>query len=232
MKPRRTRSSGNRIEIVVKGDSTEISRVHNEHRNAYELINVSRYHASEARKAGKDNHWRIRSNVISAITSSFSALEATYNEFIHIIALSPHSPLTDEKREVIHYISSEGLSPEPRQNTLQRFNMLLRVLEKEELTTSSEPYQSANLVRLLRNMLVHPLPISVVTFDIADPDLSSQQEITRRLRSVLKLGRKATFPDGVLTPECAAWASRSAERFLRRFEQNSGVELGFTLKVD
>jgi len=195
-------------------------------------VNVSRYHASEARKAGKDNYWKIRSNVISAVNASYSALEATYNEFIHIVALGDHSPLDDLKREVIHYIASEKLAPEPKQNTLQRFNMLLRVLEKEELKSSSEPYQSANLLRILRNMLVHPLPSTVVTFDITDPDLSTQQEIVGKLRSHLRLDRTATFPDGILIPACAAWASRSAERFLAEFEKRSGVDLGFVLQVD
>lgn len=232
MKPRRTRHTGNRIEIVVGDGGTHIKRVEREHRFAYELINVSRYHAREAKRAGADNYWRIRANVISAVTSSYAAIEASYNELVHLNALSAKSQLTEEKREVLHYIASEGLSPEPKQNTLQKFNMVLRVLEKEELNPNREPYQSANLIRLLRNMLVHPIPSTVITFDLADPDLSSQQDITKKLRSVLKLDRKATFPDGVLTPACAAWASRSAERFLHQFEKHSGVELGFVLQLD
>ena len=232
MHPRRTRHTGNRIEFVVLDGGSQIKRMEHENRFAYELVNVARYHAREANRAGKDNYWRVRANVISAVTSSYAAIEASYNEFVHLNALSANSQLTDEKREVIHYIASESLSPEPKQNTLQKFNMLLRVLEKEELNPNREPYQSANLVRLLRNMLVHPVPSTVVTFDLADPDLSSQQDITKKLRSVLKLDRKVTFPDGVLTPACAAWASRSAERFLHHFEKHSGVKLGFILRLD
>lgn len=232
MHSRRTRHTGNRVEIAVGNGKSQIKRIQEEHLFAYELINVARYHAGEAKRAGKDNYWRVRANVISAVISSYSAIEAAYNEFVHINALSAESKLTDEKREVMHYIASESLSPEPKQNTLQKFNMILRVLEKKELNPSSEPYQSANLVRLLRNMLVHPVPSTAITFDLADPDLSSQQEITKKLRSVLKLGRAATFPNGVLTPACAVWASRSVERFLHRFEKNSGVDLGFILHVD
>lgn len=217
--------------VVVGKTKSHVARIERQHRFAYELINVSRFHAREAKKAGKRNHWRIRANVISAICVSYAALEAAHNEFIHLVALSDRSPLSDEKREVIHYMASEGLAPEPKQNTLQRFNLLLRVLEKNQFDSGSEPYQSANLLRVLRNMLVHPVPSSAVVFDIADPDLSAQQEIVRRLRSRLKLGRNATFPDNVLTAECALWANQTAEAFLCSFERASGVDLGFSLRV-
>lgn len=231
-KSHRVTYTGNRTEVISSPESSFVTKVQREYRFAYELINISRYHASEAIKTKKNDRWKIRSNVISTIISSHAAVEATYNEFIHIIALGNRSPLNDIKREVIHYIASENLTTEPRQHILKRFNMLLRVLEKEEIKTGSEPYQSANLARILRNMLVHPLPVTVVTFDMSNPDLSTQQDIVQKLQSHLKLDRKATFPDDILVPICATWAVRSAERFLAEFEKNSGVDLEFDLHID
>ena len=151
--------------------------------------------------------------------------------FILLNATERKSPLSDVEKAIINAIQSENLRPRERQHTLQLFNMMLRLLKKSQLAESEQPYRSANLVRHLRNMLVHPEPGWVVTFsEKPGENLSEQQKIVRRLRSDLGLDRNATFPRDILNCKCAYWAVRSCESFLREFVKRSKVSPGFVTK--
>jgi hypothetical protein len=137
--------------------------------------------------------------------------------------------LSDVEKSIINAIGAENLRPRERQHTLQLFNMILRLLKKSQLQEGEQPYQSANLVRHLRNMLVHLEPGWVVTFsENPNENLSEQQQIVKRLRCDLKLDRDATFPHDILTSNCAKWAVLSCETFLREFVKRSGVSPGFS----
>jgi hypothetical protein len=129
---------------------------------------------------------------------------------------------------VFHIIGKEGLQPRERKNTLQQYNMLLRILGKPAMNVGENPYLSANFVRMLRNMLVHPIPGRVVTFVEGEEfDYSSQQDIVKRLKAPLGLKANATFPADVITKECATWAVTSCEAFLHEFVTVSGIDPGF-----
>jgi hypothetical protein len=128
-------------------------------------------------------------------------------------------------------IGSEDLRPRERQHTLLLFNMMLRLLKKPQLVETEQPYRSANLVRHLRNALIHPKPGWVVTFsENPKENLSEQQKIVKRLRRDLGLDRDATFPRDILNSKCADWAVRACESFLREFVKRSEVSPGFVTK--
>jgi hypothetical protein len=153
-------------------------------------------------------------------------LNAGLSEFF-LNATACRSALTTTETGIIQAIQSERLLPR-HQSTLELFNMMLRILKKEQLSRSNEPYRAADAVRALRNLLVHPVLGRVTTFS-HDPseDLSQQQPITKQLRPYLKLDRSATFPADILTAKCAVWAVRSCERFFAEFVKRSGVDPGF-----
>ena len=176
-----------------------------------------------------DNNWELKAFINEAIILSYASLEAALNEIIHLRALQTDSPLDEKEREVFLTIGTEGLQPQRESNTLQKFNLLLRSMRKPELNPGEITYQAANYVRVLRNMLVHPTPGRVVTFtDNEEFDYSSQQDIVKKLRSYLKLGKDATFPVDILTTTCASWAVDSCEEFLHKFVRTPGINPGFT----
>jgi hypothetical protein len=167
---------------------------------------------------------------MAAVILAWSSLDAALTEFILLNATECKSPLSDVEKAIINAIGCEDLRPLERQHTLQLFNMMLRLLKRAPLAESKQPYQSANRVRQLRNMLVHPKPGQVVTFsENPNENLSEQQKIVRQLRSDLNLDRDATFPRDILTSKCADWAVSSCESF-QEFVKRSGVSPGFVTK--
>ena len=196
---------------------------------AQELRNAARVMNESARAAKQESSLHQRSFVYGAIVLSYASLEAALNEVILWHALAPKSPLDEAERRVIYAIGTEQLQPRERSNTLQRFNLILRILGKQELEKGKAPYQAADLVRTLRNLLVHPVPEKVVTYK-ADPlyDYSTQQDIVRKLKTILKLGRQATFPKDIITTKCASWAVQSCEAFLQEFIARSGISSGLS----
>lgn len=227
-KPRRVVTTGNRTEIVSAPNLAQVTKIQREYRFAFNLKNIASFFANQASKTTDADFWERQSYVTGAICMSYAYLEAALNEFIHLNALDEKSPLTEAEREVLFVMGAEGLSSTKASNTLERFNLMLRILGKKEIPKEENLYLSANLVRLLRNMLTHPVPGVVTTYDIDDRvDLSSQQKIVKQLRPALQLDKNATFPDSIIVPKCAAWAVKSCEEFFAEFVVLSGVSPGF-----
>lgn len=222
---------GDRVFTVLDANgNTRVTQIESEYTFAFELRQSARVMSNSA-KSTKDNprtHWQLRAFIHGAIILSYASLEAALNEIVHLNALETNSPLTEAERKVFHTIGQEDLRPREGSNTLQQYNMLLRILGKPAMSVDTNPYQAANLVRVLRNMLVHPIPGRVVTFiESEDFDYSSQQNIVKKLRSHLGLKTNATFPADVITKACAAWAVESCETFLHEFVTVSGIDPGF-----
>jgi hypothetical protein len=151
--------------------------------------------ANYAKKTTDEQYYERIAFVTGAILLAYSSLEAALNEFVQLNARSTSSPLSEAERKVIVVIGEEKLVPQERAHVLQLFNLMLRILGKKEIALGGSHYQSANLVRALRNMLTHPSPGSVTTFvEGDDVDLSSQQEIVKKLRAALGLGETSDLP--------------------------------------
>ena len=210
---------------------SRVTRVTSEFRFAFELRSAARLMANKAGAVNDEDSFELRAFVMAAIILAWSSLDAALNEFVLVNATKRETPLSDVEKAIINAIGAENLRPRERQHTLQLFNMMLRLLKKSQLEESEQPYQSANLVRRLRNMLVHPKPGWVVTFsENPKENLSEQQQIVKQLRCDLRLDRDATFPRDILTSQCANWAVFSCESFLREFVKRSGISPGFLTK--
>jgi len=210
--------------------SAKLTYTEEEYTFAFELRNSARVMVNSAKNLEEttETYWQIKAFINGAIILSYSFLEASLNEIFHIHALTKDSPLNESERNIVYSITQGELIPKKNQTTLGRFNMLLRIMGKPEIDSGNKIYQNAELVRVLRNMLVHPTPGRVTTFMASeDYDYSSQQEIVRKLRGPLKLTRSATFPKDILTKECAAWAVSACEEFLHHFILISGIDIGF-----
>lgn len=218
--------------FIVTGENgtTRVSRMESEYTFAFELRQAARVMSNSAKSTedGPGTHWQLRAFIHGAIILSYASLESALNEIVHLNALEAKSPLTEAERKVFHTIGKEGLQPREQNNTLQQYNMLLRILGKPVMNIGANPYQAANLVRMLRNMLVHPIPGRVVTFiEGKEFDYSSQQDIVKKLKGHLGLKANATFPADVITKACAVWAVSSCEAFLHEFVTVSGIDPGF-----
>lgn len=222
---------GTHVVIVTdeKGD-THVQRIESEYTFAFELRQAARVmnNSAKATEDGQGTHWQLRAFIHGAIILAYASLEAALNEILHLNALEKNSPLTEAERKVFYTIGQEGLQPREASHTLQQYNMLLRILGKPEMSMGTNPYQAANLVRTLRNLLIHPIPGRVVTFVEGEQfDYSSQQDIVKKLKPALGLRADATFPNDVLTKACAKWAVHSCEAFLHEFATVSGIDPGF-----
>jgi hypothetical protein len=218
---------GAHIEIVMdeKRNEARISRISAGYRFAWELRHAAQLMVIKAREVTDQDSLNVRPFVTAAVILAYSFLEAGLNEFMFFNA--PASPLSDAEKAMIKTVRSDEERLRGK-STLEIFNLMLTILKKEELASGREPYQAAEAVRELRNLLVHPRPGYATTFsDDPKEDLTRQHHITKQLRAHLNLDRSATFPGSVLTSECARWAVRSCESFFGEFVKRSGVKPGF-----
>lgn len=227
-------SEGGMAIIIQQPDgSTKLTYTQEEYKFAFELRNAARFMANSAKSLEETSrtHYHNKAFIHAAIMLSYASLEAAINEILHIHALTERSPLTESERNTIYSITQGDLVPKKNNHTLGMFNMILRVIGKPEINSGDKTYQNADLVRSLRNMIVHPIPGKVMTFtELEDYDYSSQQEIVKKLRAPLGLNRSATFPKDVMTKECANWAVSSCETFLHTFLEISKIDIGFITK--
>jgi hypothetical protein len=214
----------------VDNDVARVTKAEEVARFAYDFVNCARYFSNQALSATDADYWQLKSSVLSSIIMAYASIEATLHEFMHLRVLSENSNISSDKKEVFYWMLKEELAPVGKSDALSRFNSILRILEKEPMSLGEEPYQSANILRLLRNNFIHSVPTVVVTVDSNDPDVCMKNDYTKKLKSILKLPADATFPKSIITPECAAWASKSAESFLKEFEVRAGISVGFMLR--
>jgi hypothetical protein len=220
---------GESISVVLSGGQARIVRIESEYRFAFELKNAARVMLKRAKAVKAKDYYERQAFVTGAIVLAYSYLNAGLNEFIFLNALADDSPLKADEKAIIRAMAEEDLRPQKdSQNVLELYNVILRLLNKQSFEAGKPPFQAANMVRILRNLLIHPEPGRVVTF-LEDPKsaLSDQQDIVRKLRSHLKLHRNATFPVDVLTVSCAQWAVSSCEAFFSEFVKRTGVNPGF-----
>jgi hypothetical protein len=205
-----------------------VLQVKQNYRFAYGLKNMARLLSNKAHECKEVDGIEMEAFVTGAVTFSYSYLEAAFNEFVLTNAISTNSPLSEAEKAVMRAIGTEVLRPQKKSHVLDLFNLALRLLGKKEFEPGGHHYQSANLVRRLRNLLIHPVPGTVVTYEEdEEKDLSTQQTIMKQLKGPLGLGKHATFPWDVLSSDCAKWAVRSCEDFFHEFTLRSGVDPGF-----
>ena len=230
MKTIPTASTGSSINLVKDGDTFRIARIESEYRFAFELKNVARFMANKALLAREEDYYEQHAFVTGAIILSYAYLNAGFNEFIFLNATAKESSLSTTDKAIIQAMADERLRPQQgSENALQLYNVVLRLLKKPPLEDDKPPFQAANALCVLRNLLVHPEPVRVVIYD-ENPEsiLSDQQKIVKQLRSHLKLHKNATFPRDILTPACARWAVNSCELFFSEFVRRTGVNPGLT----
>jgi len=219
---------GDCISIWSRPDGQhEVIRIAREIRFGWWHLQAARFLVKESNRKGMIKAEQFAC-VSGAIVMSWCLLEALLHEFTHKHSRSSSSPLDDAHQQIIWTINREGLTAK-NANSLEQFNMYLRIIDTAEIFPGSDLYQSANLVRELRNRLVHPVPESFVEFD-KNAECVDEHKMIVKLRSRLHLAQGAVFPKDVMTPNTAKWALESVIRFLEEFERRSKVSFGLSLR--
>lgn len=81
---------GDSLHVVISPDgSTHIAHVESEYTFAFELRNTARVMLKSAKlpNDGPYSHWELKAFIHGAIILSYAALEAAFNEVIHLHAL-------------------------------------------------------------------------------------------------------------------------------------------------
>jgi hypothetical protein len=171
-----------------------------------------------------------RAFVVSSIIMSIAFLEATINDlienvsddsFAHKIPLC--SKLGSKKLDLItEKWSDNSRNGLGQKEIFSKYDFLLSLCNKKKFTKGIEPYQSANLVKDLRNSLVHAKP-STSTICSTNTNYLKPHEFEKKLKAKkFSLNPFAEpdysfFPDKVLSAGSARWAFLSCLSFADRF---------------
>jgi hypothetical protein len=172
--------------------------------------------------------------VTGAVTLSVSFLEAAINEFMldccgtgaqpdDIAALDPAS------RRVVgllwQHLGEKGAILEKYQAALGAF--ALGNPSVKALDTGSAPYQDAALVTRLRNTLVHSKAESTLVGS-SNPDIEiPEQKLVTQLRGRCKVNTFVSglsFPDTILSADCARFAHQSCDAPAAEFFTRVGMK--------
>lgn len=163
-------------------------------------------HEAEHEGAGWGPHFEFSTwNASAAIILSFSAIEAAVDEAEDDLNLP--AELTDVFEKA---------------PTLDRVQALLAHLGCIPFDRGAEPYQRVDLLRILRNGLVHPK---------AEWDNARQRnkQLSRRIigahlpLSPFQTDPELAFPHGCMSAGVATWAASSARVFIREFRHRLGL---------
>ena len=113
-----------------------------------------------------------------------------------------------------------------RNQALDRYRLVLHLLEKKALDKSSQYWQDAALVVQLRNEIVHYK--SALRSELDRKKFLKALRTKKHARPPFVSHLAMFFPEQCLNAACARWAVRSSVRFLDRFYER----LGFPDRLD
>jgi hypothetical protein len=169
---------------------------------------------------------RHRVYVTSSIFSAVGFLEAAINELYQDVADAHESYVAsldgDSKRIMSEFWDlTEGRNRSPF-SLLDKYQIALTLLRKQQFELDQRPYQDAALVVKLRNELVHYKPKSLG--GDAPHTLSRQLGGKFDDNALMSGSGNPWFPDKCLGHGCAEWSVRSVIAFADEFFGRIGVQ--------
>jgi hypothetical protein len=159
-----------------------------------------------------------KSYVSGAVFAALSFLEATINELFWAVRENNEAVkvLSIEVIEALKSITEENLG---RIYILERFQVALALARKQLFDRGKTPYQDVNLLRVLRNALIHYVPEWVG---------DEPQKLEKILESKFSLSpfhgsASLFFPHRCLSHGCAKWAVESSLKFVNDFCKKVGL---------
>lgn len=169
---------------------------------------------------------------VCRVLRSFSFLEATINEFY-----------ASARRDNLEMAGGRGgLDPVDRQriaaiakdaeklSTLTQFQLALAVLHRPPLDPGTQPYSDADLLRRLRNELVHYTPRMRPTDSGESGGISDSHTLVKGLvqrhfetKAFFADSANPYIPQKCLGHECSTWAWNAALAFADTFHEQVGI---------
>ncbi len=189
-------------------------------REAARALAIEQEHPGDWSEPHVSEHMDI---VVSSVLSSAVFLEAMINE-LYTDAHQDHPSYVGQlDGEVVRLMAAwweetnEGFD-----RTLAKYQLLLSFAGLDKMNKGTEPYQSADLLLRLRNAIVHYRPETIYADErhkLAD-QLSSRVAKNGLFSETVPM----TWPNGVLSADCARWAHESAEAFADEVSTRLGIK--------
>jgi hypothetical protein len=157
---------------------------------------------------------------VTTIMQSVAAIEAEISETII------HGPG--------HHLGSNGMDKDARDfllplanvldncPSLERYELVLHLLQKSSLNRGAEPFQAAALLVRLRNELVHYK--SVWGKELESKKLIKQLKQLRFKAPSFIPKSSNLFPHKILCSSCASWSVTIAKEFINRFYAHLNIK--------
>jgi hypothetical protein len=175
------------------------------------------------------DHWGY---VVGSILSSVAYLEAAVNELFADASERHLQRLQGLDHDTIARMAEmwrDNILRISRCNILEKYILALRLARKEAMEKGKEPWQSTQLLILLRNEFVHYEP-EWIPLNPTQEEKDSARRLVKGLRdrqlltNPLTGAGNADFPDKVLGHGCAAWAVKSSTAFTEEFTRRLGIK--------
>jgi hypothetical protein len=166
-----------------------------------------------------------RAYVMNCIFSAVAFLEAAINELFQDIADGHESYVANLDADSKRLMSDFWQFTEQRNrsafNLLDKYQIALTFLRKQQFASGHQPYQDAAVVVKLRNELVHYKPRSLG----GDVEHTLAKQLTRKFQdnTLMSGSGNPSFPDKCLGYGCAEWSIHSATVFTDEFFGRIGV---------
>lgn len=189
----------------------------NEHLHFYYLANQMAHAATQV--PGNSDVHRYS---IGAVIMSYTCIEAYFNQ----IFFEEHSSL----RHITEGMSKDLLSKVERLGLMEKIELALRHTNTSvpsNMLMGREPYQSLDLIRQLRNLLIHHSPEEELVWSVSGTHLK-ESNIEKRISGRFKFARRAETAAGdgrqpinnrIFSRDCAAWSFNLIAKMFAEFEK-------------
>ncbi len=203
-------------ELIVKHDV----------RFAWSIRNSARVMQKKAIEAEQSAvNPELRAYVTGAIFTSIAYLDAVLHEFCLLDVKKSPCPIPPNTLDLLQAVASGKIRLQG--HILDKYNLVLRILNKQLFDKECNPWQSADFTRYLRNSLVHPTPYIFVWSSKKGVVSKDKFTINNRFSLIPDSDTFPLFPDRMLSGECARYVVNSCEEFVKDFENLSGIPLSF-----
>lgn len=167
----------------------------------------------------------LRAYITGAIFASIAYLDAVLHEFCLLEAKKSPCPIPPNTLDLLQAVATEKIRP--RGHILDKYNLVLRILNKQLFDKGCNPWRATDFTRSLRNSLVHPKPDIFVWSSKKGVISKDKFAISNRFSLIPDSDTLPLFPDRMLSGECARYVVNSCEEFVKDFEDLSGIPLSF-----
>jgi hypothetical protein len=162
-----------------------------------------------------------RAYVVSSIISAVAFMEAAINELLQDAADEQPPYLSPLPGPTVKALAELWRMAQEKWAFLDKYQAALLVAGKEPFNRGALPYQDADLLRGLRNIMIHAKPET--------SEAGTEHKLEKRFKSkfpanrLMKGQKNPYFPDRCLGSGCAEWAVKASIALADEFFSRMGL---------